>query len=99
VHAVNGSQMKERMGEHHYGEERVEAEEERAERLVREELKRLKWKEADLPVRPKGDRQKVKLALRLRAETAVTLKWIAQRLHTGTWTHLNHLLYWARHGK
>jgi len=50
-------------------------------------------------VRPKVDRQNVKLALQLRAETAVMLKWIAQRLYTGTWTHLNHLLYWARRGK
>ena len=93
------AQMKDQMGEHHYGEERVEAEEERAERLVREELKRLKWKEADLTARPKGHPQKVKLAIRLRAETAVTLKWMAQRLHMGTWTHLNHLLYWARQRK
>ena len=63
---------------------------------MREGLKRLKWKERDLAARRKGDPEKVKLALRLRAETAVTIKWIAQRLQMGTWTHLNHLLYWAR---
>jgi hypothetical protein len=28
------------------------------------------------------------------AETAVAVKWIAQRLQMGTRTHLNHLLYW-----
>jgi hypothetical protein len=37
-----------------------------------------------------GDSQrrsrKVRLALRLRAETAATIKWIAQRLQMGSWT-------------
>jgi len=28
------------------------------------------------------------LARRLRAETSVTLKWIAEHLHMGTWTHV-----------
>ncbi len=93
------AQMKEQMGEHHYGEERVETEQERAEGMVREGLKQLGWKEADLEVRHKGDREKLKLALRLRAETTVTVKWIAERLRMGTWTHVNHLLYWHRREK
>ena len=42
----------------------------------------------------KGDPAKVKLAQRLRAETTMTLNWIAQRLQMGTKTHLAHLLYW-----
>jgi len=91
------AQMKEQMGEHHYGEERVQTEQEQAEGMVREGLKRLGWKEADLEARRKGDGEKLKLALRLRAETTVTVKWIAERLRMGTWTHLNHLLYWQRH--
>ena len=65
--------------------------------MVREGLKRLGWKEADLETRRKGDKEKLKLAVRLRAETTVTLKWIAERLRMGTWTHLNHLLYSQRH--
>jgi hypothetical protein len=59
-------------------------------------LKRLGWQEADLEARAKGDKEKLKLAARLRVETTVTVKWIAQRLRMGTWTHLNHLLYWQR---
>jgi REP element-mobilizing transposase RayT len=90
------AQMKEQMGEHHYGEERAETEQEQAEGMVREGLKRLGWKEADLEARRKGDREKLKLAVRLRVETTVTVKWIAERLRMGTWTHLNHLLYWHR---
>jgi REP element-mobilizing transposase RayT len=90
------AQMKEQMGEHHYGEERAETDQERAEGIVRKGLKQLGWKEADLATRRKGDPEKLKLALRLRAETTVTVKWIAERLRMGTWTHLNHLLYWHR---
>ena len=37
---------------------------------------------------------KVRLAQRLRVETTVTLKWIAERLRMGTRGHLTHLLYW-----
>jgi len=32
----------------------------------------------------------------LQAETTVPLKWIASRLQRGTWTYLNHRLYWER---
>jgi hypothetical protein len=42
---------------------------------------------------------KVALALRLRQETTLTLKWIAQRLHMGTWEHARRLLYETRKGK
>ncbi len=35
---------------------------------------------------------KVKLAARLRAETTVTVEWIAQRLHMGTRGHLAQIL-------
>ncbi len=91
-------QMKEQMREHHFGEERAETEQEEAEGMVREGLKRLGWKERDLEARRKGDREKLKLAVGLRAKTTVTVKWIAARLRMGTWTHLNHLLYWHRRG-
>jgi len=41
--------------------------------------------------RAKGDAQKVTTAVRLRAETAMTVKWIAQRLQMGGPGHVNHL--------
>ena len=69
---------------------------EQAERIVCASLKRLGWQAADLAARAKGDKEKLKLAVRLRAETSVTVKWIAQRLRMGTWTHLNNLQYWQR---
>jgi hypothetical protein len=34
----------------------------------------------------------VKMALRLRWESIMTLKWIAQRLHMGSWTHVSNCL-------
>ena len=36
--------------------------------------------------RAKGDVRKIRIARRLRAETAVTLRWIATELRMGTWT-------------
>lgn len=41
----------------------------------------------------KGHRFKVKLAAKLRAETTVTVSWIAKRLAMGSRGHLAHLLY------
>jgi hypothetical protein len=56
-------------------------------------LKRAGWKEQELVARRKGDPQKVKIALRLRKETAMTTAWIAARLQMGAKTYLSHLLY------
>ncbi len=56
----------------------------RAERIIGEELGRLRWEEADLVSRRKHDPGKVQIALRLRRETTLSVKQIAQRLHFGT---------------
>jgi len=80
-------------GEHHYGEELRESAEARAERMVREELKRRGWDKRTLRKRRKGDPDKVAIARRLRGETTMTLAWVADRLQMGTKTHLAFLLY------
>ena len=90
------TQMSERMGAEHYGEERAETAEALAELIIAEELKLGRWQEADLKTRPKGDSVKVALAARLRAETTMTVGWIAERLAMGTRGYLNHLLYRRR---
>ena len=82
----------ERAGVHHYGSERAESSQERARRMVAQELARLGWEEADLPRRRKGDKHKVQLALRLRAETTMSLTWIAARLQMGSWSHVSNLM-------
>ncbi len=88
--------MSERMGAEYYGKERVETAEALAELIIAEELKLERWQEADLKTRPKGDSVKVALAARLRAETTMTVGWIAERLAMGTRGYLNHLLYRRR---
>ena len=88
--------VSEKPGRWHYGEAVVESAQSRAERIVREELKRRRWDERVLAQRRKGDVGKVVIAERLRRETTVTLAWIADRLRMGTRTHLAHLLYWRR---
>jgi REP element-mobilizing transposase RayT len=89
-------QMKERMGAEHYGTERQETAEAQAEGIVAEELKRRHWREEDLGRRAKGDAVKVALAARLRAETVMTVKWIAERLRMGAPGYVNLLLYRRR---
>ena len=84
--------MSERMGAEHYGEERPATAEALAERIMAEELKRWRWQEADLKIRPKGDSVKVVLAARWRAETTMTVGWIAERLAMGPRGYLNPLL-------
>src|ERR1022692_885819 len=76
-------QMEGRVGPHHTLPERQESEEAGAERLVGEELRRLGGKEEELRIRRKGDRDKAALARRLRAETPLTWRWIAERLSMG----------------
>lgn len=88
--------MSERLGAEHYGEERAATVEAQAEQIIVAELKRRRWGEAELKTRPKGDAAKVALAARLRAETTLTVRWIAERLGMGTRGHLNHLLYRRR---
>ena len=90
------AQMREGIGAEHYGEERAQTAEAAAEAIIAEELKRRRWKEKTLKTRPKGDPVKVALAARLRAETTMTVGWIAERLAMGTRGYLNHLLYRQR---
>ena len=82
--------------ESHHAATRSETTEEKARRLLNEELDKLGWTRAELARRPKGDARKIRIARRLRAETAVTLKWIAAQLHMGAWTHVTNLLSRAK---
>jgi putative transposase len=75
----------ERQGEHHYGEELGESAVQKAERFVQEMLQSAAWKTSELKTRRKGHPLKVELAERLRRETTMTWKWIAERLEMGHW--------------
>ena len=65
------------------GPEWRETAEKKAERIVAEELSRRGWDEEQLDHRPKADPEKLRIAKRLRTETTVTWKWIAQHLRMG----------------
>ena len=69
-----------RMGATNYGTERRETEEAKAQRLVGGEMDRMGWTQQELRGARKGDKRKVRMAARLRRETTMSLKWIAQRL-------------------
>jgi hypothetical protein len=56
-------------------------------------LRRLGWKEARLEQGFKSDPVKLAIAARLRRETTLPLKWIAGRLHLGSWKSLNAKLH------
>jgi putative transposase len=77
-----------RATESHHAATRRETTTEKAQRLLHEELDKLGWPESELAQRPKGDARKIRIAQRLRTEMAITMKWIAQALHMGTWTHV-----------
>ena len=57
-----------------------------------EELKQCGWAAGQLATRRKGDREKVKIAKRLRGETTMTLDWIAGRLNMGATGYAAHCL-------
>ena len=82
----------ERVGPNHYGADRRETAEQKAQQIVQEEIDRLGWAEAELQLRRKGDPKKVAMARRLRRESTMTLKWIARRLQMGSWTYVSNLL-------
>jgi hypothetical protein len=73
-----------RLGEHHAGGLGRESAQGKAERIITEELHRWGWKEVDLEQRTKSDPEKLALAARLRRETTLTMKEIADRLHLGS---------------
>ena len=71
-------------GPEHFGPEIRQSGEQKAQRRIAEELKRLRWTSADLVERAKGDVEKIRVAKILRQETTMTLAWIAQALQMGT---------------
>ena len=86
-------QASQQKGEHHYGRERRESEEDKAARMVAAGLKEAGWTESDLACKRKGDPVKIGLARQLRRETTLPLKWICGRLEMGSWKSVNRRLY------
>ncbi len=72
-------------GPAHPGRELREADEQWAQRLVREMLKQAGWSEGQWDKLSKGDPRKAGIAARLRRESTMTWEWIAKRLDMGHW--------------
>jgi len=73
-----------KLGENHSGELRRETAEQRANRIISEELSRRGWTESDLATRRRSDPGRLAIAVRLRSETTLPVKWIAGRVQIGT---------------
>ena len=84
-----------KLGENHFAQERIDTTEAKAELIVQMGLKEIGWTEDDLRERKKGAPEKVQIARRLRSETTLSLKRVAQRLNMGSWTSVSKLLYQA----
>ena len=72
------------VGQHHFGQMRLEVAQAKAERIITETLRQFGWQETDLISRRKRDPAKLQIAVRLRKETTLSVKQIAARLHLGT---------------
>jgi hypothetical protein len=76
------------LGENHSGELHRET----ANRIISEEMSRLGWKETELACRLKNDPGKLAVAARVRKQTTLPVKWIAERLQMGTSKSLQPML-------
>jgi len=79
-------------GPSHYGSARRESGEQKAKRIVSDGLKKAGLEAKVLKTLPKSDAKKVALARQVRKETTMSLKWIAENLHMGSWTYVSNLL-------
>jgi len=73
-----------RKGEHD-GDELKESDEQKAQRLIEEMMCQAGWDRSELSRRRKSDFKKVQMAKRLRRETTMSWKWIAEHLAMGHW--------------
>jgi len=76
-------QMEGKLGDNHPGELNRESGQAKADRIIQEGLSGLGWNRNDLLVRRKSDPAKLALAARLRKETTLAIKEIADHLHLG----------------
>ncbi|HWI58801.1 MAG TPA: transposase [Bacillota bacterium] len=74
-----------RLGEHPAGALKLASAAAKAERIIAQELERLGGSPEQLARRPKCAPEKLARAGRLRAETPLSGRWLAARLHLGSW--------------
>lgn len=72
--------------------ERSETDAARAEAIVQEALRKIRWRQIDLAKQPKGHPAKAQIAHKVRRETPMTRRWIANRLHMGSPSYVSAIL-------
>jgi hypothetical protein len=80
------------LGPNHFGRERRQTAEVGARRVIAETLRKERLTSQGLKLLSANHRIKVALARRLRRETTMDLKWIAEELGVGSWKYLSNLL-------
>jgi REP element-mobilizing transposase RayT len=83
------AQVSGQLGANHFGEERQESAEQKAMRLIEEDLRKLGWIREQLRSQRVSDPDKIEIARRLRRETTMDLKWIASQLGMDSWRYLS----------
>lgn len=68
-------------------------------RLIQEQIKKRKLRGADSPALANGNALKIEMAQRLRGQTMVKVRWIAERLHMGSVPYVNNRSYLQRKGR
>ncbi len=91
--------MEGKLGDNHAGELRRETAEQKANRIIGEELARRGWQESDLAGRHRSDPGKLAIAARIRKETTLPVKWIAARVQIGTTKGAKSVLHRRGHGR
>ena len=91
--------MEGKLGENHSGQLHRETAEQKGHRVIAEELARLGWQESDLASRRKADPDKLAIAVRLRSETTLSIKWIAARVRIGSSKGAKSVLHRWVHGQ
>ena len=91
--------MEGKLGDNHSGELHRETAEQKANRILGEELARLGWQESELAARHRTDPGKLAIAARLRKETTLPIKWIAARVKIGTPKGAKAVLHRLTHSK
>jgi len=91
--------MEGKLGENHSGQLHRETAEQKGHRVIAEELARLGWQESDLASCRKADPDKLAIAVRLRNETTLSIKWIAARVRIGSSKGAKAVLHRWVHGQ
>ncbi len=93
------AQAHEREGEHHYGSQRRETAEQKAGRIVAEEVDARGWSEAELTRRRKGDAKKVGIGSTTAPRDERDAEVDRGPARMGSWRHVSNLLSAARKKK